>query len=131
MSLASEVSGDSALVRIQDRVTAYWDCQVEKRVISTLVDVLASNVANIASDMVAGTALFCGPAASNGSGQTVLPSRVNVGIHPLGYSLLLVSMALQGAYCPRRVAPYIVPRRGSFAVEFFLFEGVHALVESL
>ncbi len=52
MSLASELSGDSALARIQDRVTAYWDRQIEKRVISTLLGVLASNVANNASDMV-------------------------------------------------------------------------------
>ena len=52
MSLASELSGDSALARIQDRVSAYWDRQMEKRLISTLLGVLASNVANNGGDMV-------------------------------------------------------------------------------
>lgn len=42
MSLACELSGDSALARIQDRVSAYWDRQMEKRLISTLPGVLAS-----------------------------------------------------------------------------------------
>ncbi len=52
MSLASELSGSSALARIQDRVSAYWDRQMEKRLIATLMGVLASNVANNNSDMV-------------------------------------------------------------------------------
>jgi hypothetical protein len=50
MSLASELSGDRALAHIQDRVTAYWNRQIEKRVISTLLGVFASNVANNAGD---------------------------------------------------------------------------------
>jgi hypothetical protein len=52
MSLASELSGSSALQRIQDRVLAYWDRQFEKRLISSLLGVLYSNVANNSSDMV-------------------------------------------------------------------------------
>jgi hypothetical protein len=52
MSLASELSGDDALVRVQNRVSAYWDRQWEKRLIATLKGVLFSNVANNASDMV-------------------------------------------------------------------------------
>ena len=35
MSLASELSGSDALVRIQSRVQAYWDAQMEKRLIAT------------------------------------------------------------------------------------------------
>ncbi|MEO6909863.1 MAG: hypothetical protein ABI158_02935, partial [Edaphobacter sp.] len=51
-SLASELSGSSALARIQSRVSAYWDRQFEKRTIATLLGVLASNVANNSSDIV-------------------------------------------------------------------------------
>jgi hypothetical protein len=52
MSLASELSGDNALARVQHRVSAYWDRQFEKRLIATLKGVLFSNVANNSSDMV-------------------------------------------------------------------------------
>jgi len=43
MSLASELSGSDALARVQSRVSAYWDRQFEKRVIASLLGVLASN----------------------------------------------------------------------------------------
>jgi hypothetical protein len=52
MSLASELSGSEALVRVQSRVLAHWDTQWEKRVIATLMSVLYSKVANDSSDMV-------------------------------------------------------------------------------
>ena len=52
MSLASELSGSDALVRVQSRIQAYWDRQWEKRLIASLMGVLYSNVANNASDMV-------------------------------------------------------------------------------
>jgi len=45
-SLASELSGSSALERVQSRVQAYWDRQFEKRLIASLMGVLYSNVAH-------------------------------------------------------------------------------------
>jgi len=52
MSLASELSGDNALARVQNRVSAYRDRQFENLLIATLKGVLFSNVANNSSDMV-------------------------------------------------------------------------------
>jgi hypothetical protein len=52
MNLASELSSDNALARIQDRVTAYWTRQVQRRLIATLNGILADNVANDGGDMV-------------------------------------------------------------------------------
>jgi hypothetical protein len=52
MSFASELSGSSALERIQTRVSAYWDKQFEFRLIDSLLGVMKSNVAKNASDMV-------------------------------------------------------------------------------
>jgi hypothetical protein len=52
MSLASELSGSEALLRVQSRVGAYWDRQFEKRLIASLLGVLYSNVANNGGDMV-------------------------------------------------------------------------------
>jgi hypothetical protein len=52
MSLASELSGSDALVRVQSRVQEYWNRQFEKRLIASLMGVLYSNVANNGGDMV-------------------------------------------------------------------------------
>ena len=69
MNFASELSGDDALRRIQDRVTAYWARQWQRRLIATLKGVLADNVANDSGDMQvdisaeAGAAAVISPAA--------------------------------------------------------------------
>jgi len=52
MSFASELAGSSALARIQSRVQAYWDIQLEYRLINSLLGCMKSNIANNASDMV-------------------------------------------------------------------------------
>lgn len=52
MNLASELSGDDALKRIQARAIAYWDRQAQRRLVSSLQGILADNVAHDASDMV-------------------------------------------------------------------------------
>jgi hypothetical protein len=52
MNLASELSGDNALARIQARVTAFWMRQVQRRLIATLNGVLAANEANDGGDML-------------------------------------------------------------------------------
>jgi hypothetical protein len=78
MSLASELSGDSALARIQDRVPAYRDRQIEKRVVNTLLGVLASNVVNNASDMVVD---ISGPSGASASfnGSSVIDTALTMG----------------------------------------------------
>lgn len=52
MNLASELSGDNALTRIQDRAAAYWTRQTQRRLIASLNGILLDNVANDAGDMV-------------------------------------------------------------------------------
>lgn len=71
MSLASELSGSEALLRIQSRVSAYWDRQWEKRLIASLMGVLYSNVANNGGDMVNDI-------------HAAAPSRTLVLIYPAG-----------------------------------------------
>jgi hypothetical protein len=51
-NLAAELSGSDPLQRIQARVQAYWDRQMEARLIASLNGVLAANVANNGGDMV-------------------------------------------------------------------------------
>lgn len=52
MNLASEISGDDALNRVQDRVAAYWQRQMQMRLVATLNGIKADNVANDSGDMV-------------------------------------------------------------------------------
>lgn len=52
MNLASEIAGSDALARIQERVTAYWNRQMQRRLIASLNGIRAANIANNASDMV-------------------------------------------------------------------------------
>jgi Major capsid protein 13-like len=78
MSLASELSGSDALVRIQDRVSAYWDQQMEKRLVATLRGVLYSNVANNSGDMVNDISAGTGDAA-NFNGNAVIDTALTLG----------------------------------------------------
>lgn len=63
MNFASELSGDDALKRIQDRVTAYWARQAQRRLVQTLNGILADNIANDAGDMLHDVTGLSGSAA--------------------------------------------------------------------
>lgn len=78
MSLASELSGDDALARVQSRVQAYWDRQWERRLIASLRGVLLSNVANNAADMVNDISGAAG-AAANFSAEAVIDTAATLG----------------------------------------------------
>ena len=78
MSLASELSGSDALVRIQDRVAAYWNRQYEKRLVASLRGVLLSNVANNTSDMVVDISGLTGVLA-NFNGNSVIDACSTIG----------------------------------------------------
>ena len=52
MNLASEIAGDDALAKIQGRVQAYWERQMQKRLIASLQGILADNEANDDGDLV-------------------------------------------------------------------------------
>jgi len=80
MSLASELSGSSALERIQSRVQEYWNRQFEKRLIASLMGVLYSNVTNNNADMVVDVHL--------GSG-TILVSNIFSGVAAINAALTL------------------------------------------
>lgn len=52
MNLASEIAGDDALAKIQSRVVAYWDRQLQKRLVASLRGIMADNIASFDGDMV-------------------------------------------------------------------------------
>lgn len=78
MNLASELSGDDALARIQSRVTAYWDRQMQRRLVASLNGILADNVANDAGDMVVDISAETGDAAKF-SASAVIDTAATLG----------------------------------------------------
>ncbi len=66
MNLASELAGSDALVRIQERVRAYWERQMQRRLVSTLNGIIADNVANNGGDMILDISEGTGDAAAFG-----------------------------------------------------------------
>lgn len=78
MNLASELSGDNALTRIQDRVTAYWTRQAQRRLIASLNGILADNVANDAGDMLNDISGKTAP-SSNFSAYDVIDTAATMG----------------------------------------------------
>lgn len=62
--LVSELAGSDPMVRIRNRYSTYWQRQWQRRVIASLVGVLADNVANDAGDMVEDISIADGNAAT-------------------------------------------------------------------
>ena len=78
MSLAAELAGNDPIVALQERVSAYWNRQWEKRLIALFLGVLASNVANNASDMVVDISGASGTAADF-SAEAVIDTAATLG----------------------------------------------------
>ena len=64
MNLAGELAGSDPMARIQDRVSAYWDRQLEFRIFASLMGVMTANMTNNASDMVTNVAASTPSAAT-------------------------------------------------------------------
>lgn len=71
MNLASELSGSDAIMRIQERASAYWTRQAQRRLIASLNGILADNVANDGGDMVLDVSAEAGDAAGFAAGAVI------------------------------------------------------------
>ncbi len=126
MSLASELSGDSALQRIQDRVSAYWDRQFEKRVIATLLGVLASNVANNASDMVVDISGGSGTAADF-NGTSVIDTALTMGDRLGDVKMIAMHSHIYGEALKNDEITFFKPSENG--VEIATYKGMGVIVD--
>lgn len=78
MNLASELSGDDALARIQGRVSAYWERELQRRLIATLSGILADNAVTNSGDMLNDISSKSGTAA-NFSAAAVIDTAATMG----------------------------------------------------
>lgn len=98
MSLSSELSGDDAMARIQTRVSAWWNRQMQKRLVHTLEGLVAQNVAVDGGDMVYDITAETGDAAkfnakavirTAGTMGDALNDAVGIAMHSDTYQLAL------------------------------------------
>lgn len=78
MNLASELAGSDALTRIQARVSAYWERQLQRRLIASLKGILADNEANDSGDMISDITALTG-GAENFSASAVIDATASLG----------------------------------------------------
>ncbi len=126
MSLASELSGDSALARIQSRVSAYWDRQFEKRLISTLLGVLASNVANNAGDMILDISGQAG-AAADFNGSSVIDTALTMGDRLGDVKMIAMHSHIYGEALKNNEIQFFKPSENQ--VELATYKGMAVIVD--
>ena len=123
MDLAGELSGDSPLQRIKDRVAAYWTRHMEKRLIASLLGVLYSNVAANAGDMVLDISGQSGAAANFAATAVIqaaatLGDRLNdvktIAMHSRVYTQALINDEIQ--FIPNSLGQPIKTYRGMAVV---------------
>jgi hypothetical protein len=126
MSLASELSGSDALARIQNRVSAYWDRQFEKRVVATLLGVLASNVANNAGDMVKDISGLAGTASAF-NGLSVIDTALTMGDRLGDVKMIAMHSAIYGEALKNDEIQFFKPSENG--VELATYKGMGVVVD--
>jgi hypothetical protein len=126
MSLASELSGSDALVRIQNRVLAYWDRQFEKRLIASLKGVLFSNVANNSSDMVIDISGGTGDAADF-NGTAVINAALTLGDRLADVKSIAMHSAVYGAALKNNEISFFKPSEN--AIELPTYKGMLVIID--
>lgn len=71
MNLASEIAGSSAADRIKERITEYWNRQMQRRLIASLNGILADNLLNNDGDMVLDVSDGTGNASKFNAGTVI------------------------------------------------------------
>ncbi len=79
MNLAGELAGSDPMARIQDRVIAYWDRQLEFRLFASLMGVMYANIANNGGDMVTNIAA-ASPGAATAANKFSSTAVINAGL---------------------------------------------------
>lgn len=117
MNLASELAGANALTRIQDRVSAYWTRQTQRRLVASLQGILLDNVANSASDMVNDVSAGAG-AAGQFSAAAVIDTAALLGDAMRGLSAIGMHSATYKAALKADLIATLPDSKGGFIQTF-------------
>ncbi|WP_141134967.1 coat protein [Tropicimonas sediminicola] len=127
MNLASELSGDDALSRIQDRAAAYWTRQTQRRLIASLNGILADNIANFSGDMVEDITGETGSAASF-SASAVIDAAGTLGDLMNGLSAIAVHSDIYKVILKNDDIEYVPDSRGG---SLATYRGMALIVDDL
>ena len=125
MNLASELSGDNALTRIQDRTAEYWNRQFQRRLIGSLKGILADNVANDAGDMLLDVSGLTGEAAKF-SAANVINAAGTLGDQMAGLTTLAVHSTIYKKMLADDVIETLPASNGGFIQ---VFRGLRLVVD--
>lgn len=118
MQLASEIAGSDAQKRIQERVKAYWQRQIQKRLVSSLIGVMASNIATNAGDMVHDISAETGE-KNKFSAAAVIDTAGTLGDALEGVTGIAMHGDLYRAALKAELIEFIKPSDGSLAMPTF------------
>jgi hypothetical protein len=137
MDLANDLSGSDALARIQSRVSAYWQRQWEFRLISSMLGVLYSNVANNGGDMVndisaaAGTITLPGTnvtvPANSFNGVAVINTALTIGDRLSDMKAIAVHSYIYGEMLKNNEVQFFKPSDNSLAIP--TYKGMALIVD--
>lgn len=118
MNLASEIAGSDALQRIQSRAQAYWDRQMQRRLIASLNGVLADNLVTNAGDMVLDITAETGDAAKF-SAAAVIEAAGTMGDAMQDVTGIAMHSDIYRAALKADLIEFIQPSQGSIAMPTF------------
>jgi hypothetical protein len=126
MSLASELSGSDALMRVQTRVQAYWDRQWERRLIASMLGVLYSNVANNGSDMVNDISGNAGAAAAF-NGDSVIDTALTLGDRLNDVKMIAMHSTIYGKALKNNEIQFFKPSENG--LEIATYKGMAVIID--
>ena len=123
MDLARELGLQDPLGAIVSRVAKYWAVNNEKRLINSLLGVLADNVANDAGDMVNAIHTETGTAATSAnlvSAEAVIDTAGTMGDHASGLSAIAMHSVVYQNLQKQNLIDFIPDARGEVSIPTYL-----------
>ena len=118
MNLASEISGSDAVARIQQRVSAYWQRQMQRRLVSTMNGVLADNELSDGGDMLFDISAETGDAAKF-SAAAVIDAAGTMGDQLENLTGIALHGDIYRAALKANLIEFVKPSEGSLALPTF------------
>lgn len=124
MNLASELAGADAMDRISSRVTAYWDRQVQRRLIASLSGVMNDNLANDNGDMVKD---ITGQTASTFGPEAVIDAAATLGDAMSAITAIAIHSDKYAQALKADLIDFVVPSAGSMRIP--TYRGLAVIVD--
>jgi hypothetical protein len=123
MDLARDLAFDDPVAAITGRIGAFWATDDEQRIISSLLGILAENIANDAGDMVVDVSNDSSSAVSDAervSAETIINTLQTLGDHKANVSTIAVHSAIHARLQKNNLIQYIRDSDNNIMFETYL-----------